>query len=618
MESKDIGSIIRAFKNTVDELFFVSEGMDRPYVDKIDESVIYTLGSSAASFYDAGGYDIAQYLNPEQKEVLVDATVKSGLFSAFKPYSSDEVDAINSSASDEGWKVSLGEESFDLYNIIMSHCSLTGIRYKPESETYGSIYVYEFMKWLNLIDQSDEENYDKFEEAIYKGAIDVIDNQKKQVLDDFFRSSMALPGHKTDIVNIYVDVQKSRLKNEGFNDEVFESLNFFDKYFGLDSSKNKELYNTANRNLSTLVIPDNNHLFIPSLRNIYKYFGGFSKTMGAVLDVYISKKLKSGLTEQKDVIDVFTALGVRSNISDTGYEDTIIPYLDKPFDNPDDLFKVLEDNRHSDELPENIKKSVLGYLKNYLKCIDNVDGRVEANFTSIGAIGDYIDACRAFFGDGFDFMVIKDSAVTSLKKGGGWGSYVNSWDSVAPLTETMSPDMKIHFWHDVFEEVKDRFYEELEIGDFDAVPFLNELMGPDTEPLKEALQRRYADSAGAVIFFDQYTDDSPFGFLSLVNNYRLVSGEYPGRFIEGFQNNIGGIIDGFISDVKDGSENYEDMQYGAEKISDALRLLGKPVLRLLPELGEKVDALSEVDPELSLKLIPREWVAEKKISTVVN
>ena len=616
VKSENIDSIIRAFKNTVEELFLVSEGMDRPYVDMIDESIIYTLGSSVASFYDAGGYNIAQYLDPEQKEVLADAAVKSGMFSAVKPYSSDDADDINSSL-DEGWNVTVGEDSFDLYNIIKSHSSITLGRNKPESETYGSIYVYEFMDWLHFNDERDKKNYEKLKEAIYEESVDVIDNQKKQVLDDFFESSLALPGDKRSIKIIYFEAQKKRIKESGFSDKIFENLSFFDKYFDLDSSKNKELYNTAFRNISTLVIPDNNHLFIPSLRNIYKYFGEFSRTMETVLDVYISKKLKSSLTEQKDVIDLFTALGVRSNISDTGYEDTIIPYLDKPFDNLGDLFEILEDNKNSDELPGKIKKSVLGYLKNYLKCIDNVDGRVEANFTSIGAIGDYIDACRAFFGDDFDFMVIKDSAVKSLEKGGGWGRYVNPWDSVVPLTEGMSSDMKKLFWHEIFEEVKDRFYRELESDDFDAIPFLNEVMGPDAEPLKEALREQYVASSGAFVVFSQYTDDSPFGFLSLVNNYLLVCGEYPERFIEGFQRNIGGIIDEFISEG-DRLENYEEMQSYAERINDALRLLGKPVLKLLPELGKKIHTLSEVDPELSQMLIPREWIAEKKINTVVS
>jgi len=606
----------KAFKNTVEELFLVSEGMDRPYVDEIDESVIYTLGSSAASFYDAGGHNIVNYLDREQKSVLLDAAVKSGIFSAVKPYCSDEVDDINSS-SDGGWDISFGEDSFNLYDIIKSYSSTVG-RNELREKSVGSIYVYEFMHWLHLFDQSDKKNYKKFKKALYNGAMDLIDNQNRQVLDDFFNSSVALPGHKRHIEIMYFETQKKKIKDGGFSDSIFEGLNFFDKYFGLDSSKNKKLYNTAIGNLSTLVIPDNNHLFIPSLRNIYKYFGEVSRTMETVLDVYISKKLKSSLTEQKDVIDLFTALGVRSNINDIGFEDTIIPYLDKPFDNLDDLIEILVDNRNSDELPENIKKSVLGYLKSYQRHLGNEGGGVVANYTSIGAVGEYIEACRAFFGDGFDFMLIKDSAVASLERGGGWGSYINPWDSVEPLTEGMSPDMKIRFWHEVFEEVKDRFYKELEDGDFDAIPFLNEVMGLDAEPLKEAFQRRYADSAGAVIFFDQYTDDSPFGFLSLVNNYRLVCGEYPERFIKGFQKNVGGIIDGFISDVKDEPENYEDMQHGAEKINDAFQTLGKPVLKLLPELGKKVDALSEVDPELAQMMIPREWIAEKKISTVVS
>ena len=341
--------------------------------------------------------------------------------------------------------------------------------------------------------------------------------------------------------------------------------------------------------------------------------------METVLDVYISKKLKGDMSGPKDVIDLFTALGVRSNIHDNEYEDNVVScLLEEPFDNLDNLIEILEDIRNSDELPEKIKRSVLGYLKNYQRHLGNVDGEVVVNYTSIGAIGDYIYACRVFFGDDFDFMLIKDSAVTSLEKKD-WGEeYANSWDCVVPLTEGMSSDMKRHFWYEVFKKVDDRFYRELKSGDFDAVPFLNDVMGPDAEPLKEALRELYADSVDATISFYQYTDTRSGGFLSLVKNYHLVCGEYPERFIEGFQNNIGLTIDMLILDVKNKSNNHKSIQLRAERINDALQALGEPVLKLLPELGEKVDALFKVDSELSLKLIPQEWIAEKKVGKAVS
>ncbi|NOQ38081.1 hypothetical protein GQ472_04285 [archaeon] len=613
MESENIDSIVRAFKNTVEQLFLVSDGMDRPYVDVIDESVIYTLGSSAASFYDAGGYNIAQYLDPEQKEALVDAAVKSGLFSVVKPYSSDDADDINFS-SDEDWNVAVGEDSFNLYNKIVSHSSLTGGRYKPDRESYGSIYVYEFMDWLHLFNRSDKKNYEKLEEAIYEGAIDLIDNQKKQVLDDFFNSSVAVPGHKRYMERVYFEIQKERIKKNGFDDEVYKNLRFFDKYFKVYSGGSKDLYDTAIGNLSTLVIPDNNHLFIPSLRNIYKYFGDFPKTMRTILDVYISKKLKADMSGPEDVIDMFTALGVRSNIHDNGYEDSAVScLLEEPFDNLDNLIEILEQSKGSVELPEKIKERMIENLE-YYQLMKNSDEGIMTKYTSFDVIEDYQRAYRAFFGDEFDFMLGVDSAVKSLEKKCWRGGYVNSWDSIEPLTEDMSPDMKIHFWHEVFEKMEGRFYNELGRGDFDAIPFLNEVMGQDAEPLKEALQEHYADSVGATIDFYQYTDPV---FLLLVNNYRLVCEEYPERFIKGFQRNIGGMIDWFISE-EDRLENYVNIQSDAERINDALLLLGKPALKLLPELGEKVDGLSEVDPELSKKLIPQEWVPEKKVVEAVS
>ncbi|MCK5290075.1 MAG: hypothetical protein KAJ56_03940, partial [Candidatus Aenigmarchaeota archaeon] len=450
MESENIDVHAKVFKNTVEELFFVSEGMDRPYVDVIDESIIYTLGSSTASFYDAGGKNIVNYLDPEQKSALLDAAAKSGILYPVKPFGSDEVSDVNSSDSDEGWNVAIGEDTFDFYDIIKSSYYNDFDKNKFNGDSVDPIYVFEFLDWLGFFNCTNEKVQIKIRHTIYDEIIGMVMDRNASLLDNSYKYAVNKGSFKTmtEIENKYFDILKKSIENSGFSDKVFEDLSFFNNYFD-DSferknkiiERKKELYNVALRNVSTLVVLDNNHLFIPSFRNMYKYFGEISRTMETVLDVYISKKLNKGLTEQKDVIDLFTALGVRSNITDTGHKADITPYLlDESFDNLNDLFDVLEFNNNSDKLPEEIKKSVLETLNYYQYVDENPDSYVVGKYLSIDAIRNYIDACRAFFGDDFNSMRSVDSAVKSLEEKENRGDYINSWDSVELLTEGMSSD----------------------------------------------------------------------------------------------------------------------------------------------------------------------------------
>ncbi|NOQ38171.1 hypothetical protein GQ472_04750, partial [archaeon] len=296
-EIKDIApkDIIDNFESNIYELFIKTDENKNPHRNSLDRGAISLFGLQNALLHKIAGKGttIADHLEPEYKNALVDAALNSGCFESFT----------------DNWKLSDGTDEINLYKDIKTH-SLGYISddiiidVRDDTEGNGPILTYEFLHYLGFTDREDTEIHNKLKDNVYGDIIQLLDNGYSQKIDSFLKSSVDINFTEEQVGSIkekYIQELIGSIKFRGFEKEYKDRIWIIERVLGeIEDTEKEKVYNVAVSYLLEKQISEYHGRFITQFKNILESFGKPPKEPKKLLKTVISKILFNNFLDVRD------------------------------------------------------------------------------------------------------------------------------------------------------------------------------------------------------------------------------------------------------------------------------------------------------------------------------
>ena len=590
-ESNEPSDAIETFKRTIDMLL-VSGVNGVPLADSINLPALNTLGAVALKYHDVGGKgEIADFLEPYQKNVLIRNAMDFGLFNSITPGEDEKYDA-------------------DVYNEIKAVC-------KPfETSSWAEkneIYMLEFLCYLGLSGSEIEEE-DLEDDS--SGP-----NYSEQSLYYLFNREHP-SGHEEKKQESIKDEAISHViglidDSSGFSDYVFENLNAL-KGFGIDLSRDDELYEHA---LESVVSAANRPSCAPSFAsyfcNMYEFFRKVPKDSKKLLKEHISYLVFQDTLDSKQIADLLWSQEMYKRIN---LSLNFSPLLHVHVNNIDELTELVPDILNMDS-----------FGKGYLKRTTDVKGRkakdgmryekkmIDQAITMFvrnvddKVMEDYSSVFRILFDTSFKEPLASYIVALVLEKEGKHRTYLfdydygflNSWYDIGSLADRFNTYFHIDMFDKLMREVRfpyakyfqdnieKRIYSELADGDVEGIIFLKGKIGDKSISM---FKDRFVECYNSKNKEDRSSEDSEVEdssvFLSMAQRYKELFEKYPPEFFGEFQDKISAEFDTIIKVSADGGAPFKDVY----EVNSLINALGDDI-NSLPLLKEKIGPVKKIIEE---------------------
>ncbi|NOQ38074.1 hypothetical protein GQ472_04250 [archaeon] len=201
-------------RSTYNEIVDNSFNFSSPY--------ILVLGYEAAKFYQNQNGDkryVADIIEPSKRDKLISSAVDAWIFSSY--------------SDSKGWLIEIDSTYYNLCSKVKQSCGLSG----PSDE----ISIIEFLNYLGLVNPDDTDNIDNYRQIRNIVFLEIqslpcyIDSDNFRQLNNFLRSEIPiefLPDEINRLTEIFIDVYKDRISEEGLNKEILDEISVFEKRFG--------------------------------------------------------------------------------------------------------------------------------------------------------------------------------------------------------------------------------------------------------------------------------------------------------------------------------------------------------------------------------------------------
>jgi len=571
-ESVKLDDVIAEVQDTYGEIV---DNSDYPFC--YSPASILVLGLEAAKFYQSRNGDkrsVADIIEPRQRDMLVSSAVgKSSdveeLYDIEELY--DVETGIFSSYSDsKGWLIDIEGIDYNLCSKVRQSCGLSG--------PYDEITVIEFLNYLGLVSPDDIDNYGQIKEMVFleiESSIYSRDKDKLRQLNNFLRSDIPIDFFDFQIdyfTEIFINVYKDRIAEEGLNKEILEEISVFEKRFGeFDTAQKDELCKDVSLYLLGMVNNDELSSFITNLDAIRKYSGVMPNGSKNFLKKYFEKQLLKDTPGSEEIKNMRKAYELyMSDVSD----------IDETGESFTDFLSISE---YSDTYIRDMKERMISQAVLLMQKVDNKS-------PGFKILKDYIQLYELFFDDENERTwksvqySVRQTVFDSVSETEDlFGSdYVFTWDDVLakmkafagvyPDSGGASEELLAEFKY----LVKERALDEAENLNVDSLGFLRDVL-KDKE-LIDSFESNFSEWYQMRIM--EHGDIGESGFLKTARRYNEVFGEYPSDFYGEFQDTL-------VGDLRLCVDAYGD---GAFHLNPELNASIKSVKWLLMALkeGEKI------------------------------
>ncbi len=582
---------IESLKSTIDMLL-VSGVSGVPLADSINLPTLNTLGAIAWQYYDAGGKgEIADFLEPYQKNVLIRNAIDFGIFNSITPGDDEKYDA-------------------DVYNEIKAVC-------RPfETSSWAKkneIYMLEFLWYLGLtgseIEKEDLEDENSGPDYSEQSLYYLFNREHPSGHEEKKQESI-----KDEAISHVIDLIDD---SSGFSDNVVENLNAL-KGFGIDLSRDDELYEHALESVASAANrPSCASYFASYFCNMYEFFRKVPKDSKKLLKEHISYLVFQDTLDSKQIADLLWSQEMYKRIN---LSLNFSPLLHVDVNNIDELAELVPEIFGSDN-----------FGKGYLKRTTDVKGRkakdgmryekkmIDQAITMFARnvndkeMEDYSRVFRILFDTSFRGPLASYIVDLVLEKEGRHRSYLfnhdngflNSWYDIGSLADRFNTYFHIDMFDKLMREVRfpyakyfqdnieKRIYSELADGDVEGIIFWKDNMSDkNISRFKDRFVECYNSKSKEDRSSEDSGDEDHSVFLNMVQRYKELFGKYPQEFFGKFQSKVSAEFDLIIKAGSDGGVPSVDI-YGVNSLIDAL---GDDI-NLLPRLKNKLDPVKKIIEE---------------------
>jgi len=597
-ELKDIApeDIIDNVKSNIYQLFIKTDEKGNRILSGLDRGAISLFGLQNALFLKKTNDDtkIADHLEPEYKNALVDAALNSGCFESFT----------------DDWKLSDGTDEINLYRDIKTH-SLGYISddiiidVRDDTEGHGPIYTYEFLHYLGFTDREDTEIHNKLKDNIYNNIIKLLDNYYFSTVNSFLRSSVDINFTEEQAGNIkekYIQELTGSINRQGFEKEHMNRIWILKRKLGeIEDTEKEKVYNAAVSYLLEKQISGYYGRFIKQFENILESFGKPPREPKKHLKTVISKILFDNSLNVRDAAYLKSA-------------QMLYQRIDGHNKNKDGHFftgKIGKSNKRYEKEATDVETEMERQIINAMK-------KTTGSFSELVSLYDLIFNKEDLRGR--ITTEVKDSV--SRKKESGSGetleTYQSGWENIkTKMTEIRNFYQDINF-ADIdteegkafLESARERILDEAGKGIVNGLVFWENVLSGDEDirsPFKDLYAQWYGSEDTKQIMKNYNFRNIP---LMIAREYKTVFGDYPEEFYNGFQDKAVNCLDSLIKEA-DKNEGEFDEDRAKNLKAYLLKDLTYDELRLLPELHEKISYVNNNYPEISEIIISEIAISEQ-------
>ena len=229
---------------------------------------------------------------------------------------------------------------------------------------------------------------------------------------------------------------------------------------------------------------------------------------------------------------------------------------------------------------------------------------------------DVVDNMNGVLSDEQDLRSSYASLKDSVNEDFGNDNYIYSWKHINKEIKKIGSRYDLDLcdntepWSDrsyeaiLFQsEVKKRILSELEHGVADGIPFWKDILNDDdVQVIEDKVSFKYYSAVEDGLSLDMCIDADYGGFLSMVNSYNVVFGKYPDKFIDSFQEIVGGFVDSVVSSEVSSDQVLRSLW----DVRNALDVLDLSV-DSLQLIYNKMQALKKSYPETYIEIVPLDW-----------
>ncbi len=583
--------IIDNVRSNIYELFIKKDKNGNPHLNSLESGTINLFGQQNALLLEKSGNKttIADILEPEYKNALVDAALVSGFFKSFF----------------DNWIYSDGTDEINLYKEIKTHSLgyISGDEPKDvrnDTEETGFISTYEFLHYLRLTNREDTEIHDKLQGDIYNNIIGQLKRNRFSSINSFLRSSIDINFNEEQIGNIkekYIQELIENIGRRGFEEEHISGIWILERKLGkVEDTEKEKVYNAAVSHLLKELKSDYRGYFTEQFENILNYFGKPPKEPKKHLKTFISNILLD---------DNFGA-------SDAAYlrsAQELYRRIDRHNKNTDGSFftgEIVKRGKHKIEATD-VKTEMERHIIDKMEDMTDSFGELVNLYDLIFNKEDLRDRVATEAIDSVSRKKEQDSEETVE-------AYQFNWKDIeTKMTEIRNTYPNITLADTSTDEgnafrkfVRKRIMDEAGKGIVTGLDFWETVLSYDEDirsPFKDLYAQWYGseDAKQLICWYD-----SRYHPLKIARDYKAVFGDYPDEFYNGFKDKAVNCLDSLITETKE-KDGVLDEKHARNIRWYLLDDLTYDELFLLPELHKKIHYVNKNYPKISETAISKQF-----------
>ncbi|MEA3437109.1 MAG: hypothetical protein U9R43_11630 [Thermodesulfobacteriota bacterium] len=593
-EIKEIApeDIIANVQSNIYELFIRTDENGNPPLDSIDRAAIKLFGLQNAFLLEitGNGTTIADNLEPEYKNALVDAALNAEYFETFL----------------DDWICSDGTNEINLFREIKTR----SLGYISDDETkdvrddtdgHGFIYTYEFLHYLGFTDSKDTEIRDNLRDNVYGSIIERLDRNRFSSIDSFLRSSVDINFTEEQIDNIkekYIQKLINSIDRRGFEKDYSSSICIMERKLGkIGHTKKEKIYRAAISHLSKDLRSEDYNNYIRQFENILDYFERPPKEPKKQLIQCISGILLENFLTASEATTLQSAQRLYRRI-DGHNKKTESCFFTGKIVKSKKMYETTTDVRTEMERlimneMEDMTDDIFSELINLYDQIFNKDDLKDRVVTEV-----------------IDSVSRKEERLSkNLVE-----RYSFNWKEIETKMKEVRkvyPDINFsgretYEGNDFRKSARTRILDEAGKGIVSGLNFWNNILNNEEDisnPFKD-LYRQWYGSEYAKQLMNSY--DFRNHLLKTARDYKTVFGDYPDEFYKGFQDKAVNCLDSLIEEA-DKNEGVFD-KYRAKSLKwFLLDYLMPDELYLLTALHEKITYINKNYPQISETAISEQF-----------
>jgi len=583
-ELKDIApeDIIANVKSNINELFIKKDKKGNRVLSSLDNGIIELFGLQNALLHKVtgNGTTIADHLEPEYKNALVDAALVSGCFKTFL----------------DGWMLNDGTDEINLYREIKTHSlGYTDDKTKTmrdDTESFGYISTYEFLHYLGFTDSKDTGIYNKLRDETYENIMRLLKRNRLSSIDSFLKSSVDINFNEEQIGNIkekYIQELIDNIGRRGFEKEYKNGIWILERKLGeIEATEKEKVYNAAVSYLLKELGSDYCGNFTEHFENILESFGKPPKEPKKLLKTFINSIFQDDDFGTSDAADLKSAQKLYQRI-------------DGHNKNTDGSFftgEIVRSGKHgrgATDVRTEMERQIIDEMK---KMTDS--------------FGELVNLYNLMFNkdDLKDRVVTEVTDSVSRKKEQDSGETVEAyqfdWEDIetkmTKLRDSYSDinlaDTGTEEGNKFMEFTRKRILDEAEKGIVDGLNFWENVLSCD-EDIRSHFKDLYIgwygseDTKQLITWYDSRNHP-----LKRVRDYKTVFGDYPEEFYKGFQDKAVNCLESLIEEANENDGMFDESR--ARNVRwYILDNLVEDELYLLPELHKKICYVNENYSQIS-------------------